>query len=190
VGEYPSPIVVNDFNGDGNDDLAVTNTGGNSVSVLIGKGDGTFAKASEYSVGSYPNCVAAGDFTGDGKADIAAVNSANGTVSILTNKGDGTFAKAVNLVAGGGGPISIVAVDINKDKSIDLALCNAGTNNISVLVNDGKGNFADPVLYPSGISPVCILVDDFNKDGYWDFLTVNNNETGSISVFLGCPAKQ
>lgn len=152
----------------------------------MGKGDGTFGTATEYSVGSYPNCVAAGDFNGDGKIDLAVVNSANASISILNNKGDGTFARPVNYAAGGGGPISIVATDLNKDGIIDLALCNAGTNNISLFINDGKGVFPAPLNKQCGTSPIYILADDLNKDGYIDIITVNNNENGSISVFLGC----
>jgi len=39
----PQAAAVGDFNGDGNLDLAVVNSNTNTVSILLGKGDGTFA---------------------------------------------------------------------------------------------------------------------------------------------------
>ena len=42
VGSGPDAIVAGDFTGDGRLDLAVVNSGDNTVSVLLGNGDGTF----------------------------------------------------------------------------------------------------------------------------------------------------
>ena len=74
VGTEPRTVAVGDFNGDGKLDLAVANEGSNNVSVLLGKGDGTFQTAVNYAVGSTPASVAGGDFNGDGKLDLAVAN--------------------------------------------------------------------------------------------------------------------
>src|SRR3989442_4227839 len=68
----PNPVFVaaGDFNGDGKPDLAVANAGTNNVSVLLGKGDGTFHTAVNYAAGAQPRSVAVADFNGDGKADL------------------------------------------------------------------------------------------------------------------------
>jgi len=42
VGVSPAAIAFGDVNNDGKQDLAVANLGSNSVSVLLGNGDGTF----------------------------------------------------------------------------------------------------------------------------------------------------
>jgi hypothetical protein len=44
------------------------------VSILLGKGDGTFGTAQNYAVGSNPYWVAVGDFNGDGSLDLAIAN--------------------------------------------------------------------------------------------------------------------
>ena len=40
VGTAPQAVAFGDFNGDGNVDLVVSNSGDGSVSVLLGNGDG------------------------------------------------------------------------------------------------------------------------------------------------------
>src|SRR5687768_2710187 len=42
VGTYPQVVATADFNNDGNLDLATSNVGDFTVSVLLGNGDGTF----------------------------------------------------------------------------------------------------------------------------------------------------
>src|SRR2546428_362252 len=70
----PSGIVVSDFNGDGKPDLAVFYVESNTVSVLLGNGDGTFLPALSFPVGPNPWYFAVGDFNGDGKLDLAVAD--------------------------------------------------------------------------------------------------------------------
>ena len=104
TGNFPSVVVVDDFDGDGVFDLAVANWGFNNISfnvaVLLGIGDGTFQAAVEYSTGSQPQALAAGDFNRDGTPDLAVANSGSADVSMLLGNGDGTFQAAVNYAAG------------------------------------------------------------------------------------------
>ena len=94
--EGPESVAVGDFNGDGKVDLAITNSlnpNGNTVSVLLGNGDGTFQPRVDYASGAFPQAVAVGDFNGDSKQDLVVAN-ANG-VSILAGNGAGGFAAPV-----------------------------------------------------------------------------------------------
>src|SRR2546428_13080986 len=67
AGSNPVSVVSADFNGDGKPDLAVVNNGygSNTVSVLLGNGDGTFQAAVNYAVGSRPLSVPSGEISGD-----------------------------------------------------------------------------------------------------------------------------
>ena len=91
VGVFPVSVAVGDFNGDGVLDLAVANSVNNSVSILLGLGDGSFTADSRFMVGRRPASVAVGDFDGDGVLDLAVANSDSSTVSVLLGVGDGSF---------------------------------------------------------------------------------------------------
>src|SRR5205807_232848 len=67
-------VVAGDFNGDGKLDLVVANQHANSVSILLGNGDGTFKSAVNYGAGTIPVDVAVGDFNADGKPDLAVAS--------------------------------------------------------------------------------------------------------------------
>src|SRR5207253_2890441 len=85
-------------------DLAVTDLQG-SVSVLLGKGDGSFDMAGSYAAGAIPSCVAVADLNQDGTADLIVANQGtypfhNSNVTVLLGNGNGTFQPAWPLEAG------------------------------------------------------------------------------------------
>ncbi|MBM4283471.1 MAG: VCBS repeat-containing protein, partial [Deltaproteobacteria bacterium] len=54
VGSLPRSVTTGDFNGDGKVDLAVANINADTVSVLLGNGNGTFQTKVDYPVGANP----------------------------------------------------------------------------------------------------------------------------------------
>src|SRR6266849_394363 len=82
-------LAVADFNRDGILDIAEINSDG-GVSILLGKGDGTFLPAQNYDAGGVASAVTVGDFNGDGIPDLAVVNNtdSDATVGILLGNGD------------------------------------------------------------------------------------------------------
>src|SRR5439155_27058681 len=91
VGAIPTALAGADFNGDGKPDLMTTNEGANSVSVLLGKGDGAFTRV-DSSAGISPTNLVVGDFNNDGKPDAILSNGYPQGLVFLLGKGDGTFA--------------------------------------------------------------------------------------------------
>ena len=83
VGLEPYAITADRLTNSGNDDLIVANRHGNTLSVLLGQGDGTFGSGTALNVGYFPEAVAVGDFNGDGHPDLAVANFRDGSVSIL-----------------------------------------------------------------------------------------------------------
>lgn len=76
-------IALGDFDENGSVDLAVA--GGGCVSILLGKGDGTFSSVVKYATGGSPVSVTTGDFNLDGKPDLAVTDSNTNLVTVLTN---------------------------------------------------------------------------------------------------------
>jgi len=176
----PNGFAIGDLNGDGNLDLVVT-FGGANISVLLGKGDGTFQTPVNYAAGSPASVVAVADFNGDGKLDIAVGNvGSNPSISILLGNGDGTFQPAVNYSVPCC-PSSIVAADFNGDGKLDLVVA---TDAASVLLGNGDGTFQPVLNYPAGSNTATVAVGDFNADGHLD-LAVANNGSDNVSVLLG-----
>ncbi len=125
--------------GDGDLDLAVANSGdlsgGDTVSVLLNSGDGTFAPHVLYGAGGFPSSVAVGDLDGDLDLDLAVANVASDAVSVLLNNGDGTFAANV-LYGAGAGSCSVALGDLDFDLDLDLVVANRHSDNVSVLLNN------------------------------------------------------
>ena len=74
VGNNPFQVIALDLNGDTIQDLAITNPSSRDVSILLGRGDGSFEKQSRYRAGDLPNSIAAGDFNGDHHPELVTAN--------------------------------------------------------------------------------------------------------------------
>jgi len=175
----PSQIAVGDFNGDGILDLAVANFGGfmgDTVSVFIGKGNGTFQPKVDYSTNLAPLSVVTADFNGDGKLDLAVAASCGssspcgrpGVVSILLGNGDGTFQNHTDYPAGWF-PYTVIAGDFNGDGKLDVAVTDLDSNQVTILSGAGDGTFQNLGALSTTASPVGLLAADFNRDGNMDF---------------------
>jgi len=183
TGTGPFSVSSADLNGDGYADLIVANYSGNTVSVLTGKGDGTFDSKVDYATGSFPNSVTIADVNKDGKADLVVANYFSNTASVLTGKGDGTFDSKVDY-ATGSFPNSVTIADVNKDGKADLIVSNGDDNTVSVLTGKGDGTFDSKVDYATGSLPQSVTSADVNGDGNIDLIVANQN-SHTVSVLTG-----
>jgi hypothetical protein len=184
-GDRPCSIAIADFNGDHKWDIANCNSSGNSVTVVLGKGDATFSYTRAWGTGRSPKAIAVGDFDGDGKKDIAAANAIDNTVSVLLGNGDGTFHSRpeADWFAGA---IPTVA-DFNRDGKVDLITSGGIYPTLNLQLGQGDGTFQPRLDFdPIGVGPV---IADFNRDGNPDFAVFsgcdNSCSTGFVSVFIG-----
>jgi hypothetical protein len=131
-------IASADLNGDGIPDLVVSDMNDGfpslgNVTVLLGKGDGTFTPGTTLQTGSIPYSIAIADFNGDGKADLATADAGSNTISVFLGKGDGTFAAPLSPAAGTD-PVFAAVGDFNGDGILDLAAADNSANLVTVLL--------------------------------------------------------
>lgn len=186
----PADVAVGDFNHDGFLDLAVANAGENSsgqsadsISILLGNGNGTFKTQVDYPTGRTPVSVAVGDFNGDGNLDLAVVAQYDDAVSILLGNGDGTFQAQVEYAVSAE-PTSIVVSDFNRDGHLDLGVASLGAGTVSILLGNGDGAFQAASDYTAGEDPSSLVAADLNGDGIPD-LAVADLGTSTVSILLG-----
>jgi hypothetical protein len=140
VGSDPQSVVVADFNGDHQLDLAVADALGGSIDILLGNGDATFTQGAVLP-GSFPVGVRKADFNGDGKVDLVVVTGVKSTVvSVYLGNGDGTFQAAMNFPAGNGSAPFVG--DFNGDHQTDLVLTSFLSNAVLTLLNTGTVSFS------------------------------------------------
>jgi len=85
TGKSPSRIAIGDLNGDGINDVAVTNYNENSLTIFLMNKTG-ISGSRTIQAGNHPDGICIRDLNNDGKNDIAVTNQADGTVMILLNK--------------------------------------------------------------------------------------------------------
>jgi hypothetical protein len=180
-----SGLLVGDFNHDGKKDIVVvsygTSSSPNTITVFLGKGDGTLQPGVSYPSGpsgAGAFSAVALDFNGDNNLDLAVAGA--GYVSFLAGHGDGAFAAPVSYPAAQA--YSLAQGDFNGDGKADLVL--GGSQNLSVFLGNGDGTFRAAVSLPETFNASYIVAGDFNKDGKLD-LAVTDTNGGILSILLG-----
>ena len=205
VGYGPDSVAVAKLTGDGTPDIITANYGSDTVSVLLGNGQGDFSPdpyptpgftPGTFAVGYGPKSVAVADVNGDGTLDIITANYIASTVSVLLGNGSGAFSafsafspdpfSSPNLPAGtfavGSGPDSVaVAANVNGDGTTNIITANRGANTVSVLLSNGQGAFLPAGNYQVGFEPEAVAVVNVTGDGTPEIITANYGDN-TVSV--------
>jgi hypothetical protein len=149
TGVTPVYVASADVNLDGNLDLVVADSGaatsansvGNSVSVFLGNGDGTFilpgGTRMDFPAGTTPTSFVIADFNDDGIPDLIVTASGDNAAALLLGAGGGFFNGAIEVPVGTT-PDSIATADFNGDGLPDVVITNFGSNTASVILDSSS----------------------------------------------------
>ena len=204
AGNSPSFVATAVLRGSSfSNDLIVANSAANTVSVLLGNGDGTFQTQTVYQLGAGvdPVWIATGAFNTkfNGNIDLAVADKVSNTVSILLGQSDSTGAATGTFVAGTdvlavNKPVSVVTAnfyDIANTGFPDLAVANQGDHTVSIFQDNGDGTFKTPtsISLAAGFTPTALATGHFTNSPHTDLVVTEQStvigDAGQVQVFLG-----
>ncbi len=195
------PVTLGDFNGDGRQDIAVSNADG--VQVLLNAGSGVLRAPLSLSRIGYPFnetvSMNSTDFNGDGFADLALgeIFDEHSFLQPSVAVSLGAARNQFNTTANVGLPftafnasVSPPAIgDFNHDGYLDIAYSGTGTDPsqgtpqpfAQILFGDGKGHF--PTQGPAlSLSTNFLAAGYFNGDGYADLASLDGS---TFEILIG-----
>jgi hypothetical protein len=174
-------LAVDDFNGDGDQDLAI---GTDAPSIRLGAPAGTFGSASAAGPTIGVNMLRVADFNQDGDPDIAVATG--NQIAILLGAAGGTFAAPVPI-SFGVNHLDLAVGDFDGDLDLDFATADNPVSEVRVALGAGDGTFTPQVAAePAGPNPRRLIAADLNGDGDLD-LAVLGLDT-AVYVANGDPA--
>jgi hypothetical protein len=184
VGNGPAAILTKDLNLDGSLDLVSVNTKNNTLSILLGAGDGTFKKTLTFPVESEPTVIVTGDINNDRIPDLLTNSRGSGQFTALLGYGNGSFRRMPRVLTGRI-PLSIIPADFNNDGNLDVAVT-LTFNKMEIFLGSGNGLFKKIKTYPTGSRSLSGVAGDFNDDGNIDIvLATHSSSSSAIRLFKG-----
>jgi hypothetical protein len=154
TGSQSTSLAVQDFNGDDQLDVVLSNYDPDDFLALLGNGNGTFQNPISFPVGALPTTALAGDFNGDGKIDLAFANNPSNAIGDLAVflQGDWPVANPsptsltfAQQTVGTIGPPQVVTL-ANTGSAV-LAVSSIGTSGTNA------GDFAETNNCPTSLAP-------------------------------------
>src|SRR5262249_30645422 len=202
----PLGLDIGDVNNDGKLDIvAIDSTPAdvpNNLTVLLGRGDGTFEPETQPFI-LIPRVlflanVHLADFNHDGKLDLAVGGGQQSGIDVYRGNGDGTFTYEGPFDGSRQGADMAVA-DFNGDGNPDLAIASfSEVAGATVLLGNGDGTFQKLDDFTSGQGPDAIRVADLGSvikgsavlgppDGKPDLIIANSGQLTGTTVSIGGP---
>jgi uncharacterized protein (TIGR03437 family) len=175
AGSLPNFGASGDFNGDTIPDLAVSNSGSNNVTVLLGNGAGGFTPAtgSPFATGPAPQALVTADFDTDGKTDIAVADQGDGKVTYLFGNGAGGFSPFVSAQATSFASANVANLygmtlgDFYNHSLPDLVAISSYSNQLNILRSFGSGTDSYNGEF-TAFGCLNVVAGDFDGDGNQD----------------------
>ena len=199
VAPGPGNVAFGDANDDGKTDLVVVSGRSQTITVLLGQGDGQFrvSPTGPVLVEDYPGEMALGDINGDSNLDLAFASHDSYAVTVLLGDGNG------DLTLAPGSPVpmkdgeqphthGLALGDMNGDGNLDLVTANNADDDIAVAFGDGFGGFSRAAGSPFAVgkAPYPLALGDLDSDGHLDVVATSTSfgpggSSDALTVLLG-----
>ncbi|MEM9410426.1 MAG: FG-GAP-like repeat-containing protein [Planctomycetota bacterium] len=180
VGLCSSRLEIQDFNGDGWEDLAITSFVDDFTTLLLNDQRGGFSSFQlDFLAGS------SGDYNGDATADLISYGEQN-SFEVRHGSGNGTFLQPVSYPLSPFSSHSFFSGDFDDNGMTDVAAIDV--NRTFIFTANGNDGFSSPQVYPmknpgSGAVDDDPVIEDFNGDGRLDFAAISASPD-QVTVFL------
>ena len=166
-------VFVEDFDGDGDNDVVATSVGDDNVAWYENlDGLGTFGSQQLISNVGNPGAVVALDADGDGNYDIVYTSRGANNLVLHKNDGFGNFGPGLVITSNFNNAIDVVTLDVNNDGNLDLVA--SASNDISWFQYDPSiGNFGMKTLIGYGADDIDFA--DIDNDNDLDIVVTNND---------------
>ncbi|CAF4083012.1 unnamed protein product, partial [Adineta steineri] len=174
---YPQYVITNDVNKDNYLDIVVINSKNNTMSLIYGYGNGSFADQLIYSTGdgSHPYSIVMNDLNNDQKNDLIIANEGQDNIGIFIGFDYTTFMKTNTYsIENHTGPFNVFVKDFNNDNNLDIAAIFYESSNLIILLGQENGSFIISMSYSTGngSQPMMISAADINNDKQIDLIVV------------------
>jgi Flp pilus assembly secretin CpaC len=183
----PIAVTAADFNNDGILDLAILNQTTMNVTLLQGKGNGTFTEfpRSPVPVGKGPVAISSGALAGSTGPALAIANQTDNTATVYLGNGDGTFTESSQSpLTTGSAPSGIVISDFAQQSTGGIAVANRDSGTVTVYVDLGSGLFTAALEPAAGTNPTAIVSGPFTGKAFPDIVVTNNIASAAGQVTL------
>ncbi|UCE38011.1 MAG: PKD domain-containing protein [Thermoplasmata archaeon] len=182
AGNEPRDIAIGDLDNDGDNDIAVANSGSDTLGLFKQNSDHSWSNMISYSTAGNPYQIAIGDLDDDGDNDIAVANSGSDTVQLFILQ-NGILSKKLAYYAGEG--LRGIAVgDLNGDDLNDIAVANSDSDTVGLLMQNSDHSWSRKPSLSTGRCPEHITIEDLDGDGESDDIAVTNAGSRTVGLFI------
>ncbi len=184
LGQGPAYLLTADLNLDGEADIISANAKNSTLTILYGKGDGTFQSPLNIAVPMEPTFLTVADLNNDTIPDLVVNSRGTNAFVTLLGKGKNAF-RSPQKHPTGRVPLAVIADDYNQDGKIDIAVT-LTFDKMELYLGNGNGFFKKGETYLTGSRSFSGVSHDFNGDGAPDIaLAASSSNASSIRIFWG-----
>ncbi len=199
--QEPLETIVGDFNGDGIPDLATVNNHDSTISVLLGKGNGSFDQAPAGSGVGLTDTPLLGDFNGSGLGGTvvldesgkilyrASLPGAAGAFAPPEVLNPGSPARAITTIQVGS-QLAVAAADAHYDAALSASQF---TFTVSLYTIGPDGQVSRSIAFASPFLPTSLATADLTGNGLLDLIAANaldNSVTIAIQTAPECSPRR